>query len=191
MGKVVEKTETEEKPEIKAESKLLEDTEMNTETENLDSMPKKSSRIVKVISGVGSAYKFAWYTCLGTALTVEETVTDFSKKMAVKGAGVDLKPSLITKRFEAPKAKIDHARAEFKSKAQEKIVGVEHALDEGVNRSLHFIGVPSRKDMNQMTSLMQDMAESITELSSQLQNQKPAPASRAKKAKADGQTSVA
>ncbi|MAZ89016.1 MAG: hypothetical protein CL693_15420 [Cellvibrionaceae bacterium] len=191
MGKVVEKTEIEEKSEIQAESKLSEEGTIAMEDETLSAMDKKSSRIVKVISGVGSAYKFAWYTCLGTALTVEETVTDFSKKMAVKGAGVDLKPTLLTKRFEAPKAKIDHARAEFKSKAQEKIVGVEHALDEGVNRSLHFIGVPSRKDMNQMTSLMQDMAESITELSTQLQSQKSAPASRAKKTKTDGQTSVA
>jgi len=185
MGKVVEKTE------IEVESKLSAEDAMDMESESSIPVEKKPSRIVKVISGVGSAYKFAWYACLGAALTVEESVTDFSKKMAVKGAGVDLKPALITKRFEAPKAKIDHARAEFKSKAQEKIVGVEHALDEGVNRSLHFIGVPSRKDMNQMTSLMQDMAESITELSTQLQNQKSTPVSRAKKTKADGQTSVA
>ncbi len=155
-----------------------------------DNPEARPSRVLKVVHGVGSAYKFAWYTCLGTALTLEETVTGFSKKMAAKGSGHDFSPAMLTRRFEAPKAKIDHARAEFRSKAQKKIVGVEHALDEGVNRSLHFIGVPSRKDMNQMTSLMQDMAESITELSSQLQAQKSAPTSRSKKSKTDAQTSV-
>mgnify|MGYP003683631627 CR=1 FL=1 len=154
---------------------------------------KRRSRVVKAISGVGSAYKFAWYSCLGTAVTVEERLVDFSKKMAVKGASVDIKPSIISRTFDAPKAKITHASSELKYKAQEKITDVEQALDEGVNRSLHFIGVPSRKDMDQMTCLMKDMADSITELSSQLQSQKTvsASSSRAKKPKSEGQASVA
>jgi len=154
---------------------------------------KKGSRLIRVISGVGSVYKFAWNTCLGTAVTVEEKVVDFGKKMAVKGASVEIKSSIISRRLDVPKAKISHASAELKYKAQEKIINVEHALDKGVNRSLHFMGVPSRKDMDQMTSLMKDMADSITELSSQLQEQKVAPvvASRSKKSKSDGQASVA
>lgn len=152
---------------------------------------KQPGRVAKVISGVGSAYKFAWYTCIGTALMVEEKVVDFSKKMAAKGAETDLKTTLISSRLDAPKAKLNKAKAELKLKAQEKVADVEHALDEGVNRSLHFVGVPSRKDMDQMTSLMKDMADSITELSSQLQEKKAPAASRTKKTKTESQTSAA
>lgn len=155
--------------------------------------PKRKSRIVKAITGVGSAYKFAWYGCLGAAVTAEERLVDFSKRMAVKGASVDLKPSLISRTFDTPKAKITHASSELKYRAQEKITDVEQALDEGVNRSLHFIGVPSRKDMDQMTCLMKDMADSITEISSQLQSKKPVPGSSspAKKSKSASQTTAA
>ena len=171
----------------------METTATNQETAAAPEMADvtQPSRVAKVISGVGSAYKFAWYTCLGTALTMEEKVVDFGKKMAAKGAETDLKANLISNRLEAPKAKLNSAKAELKMKAQEKIAGVEHALDEGVNRSLHFVGVPSRKDMDQMTSLMKDMADSITELSSQLQDKKAPAASRAKKTKTETQTSAA
>jgi Poly(hydroxyalcanoate) granule associated protein (phasin) len=157
------------------------------------SVEKKGSRLIAAIKGVGTVYKFTWYTCLGTVITAEEKVTDFGKKMAARGATVDVKPSVISKRLDTPKAKISHASAELKFKAQEKITGVEQALDEGVNRSLHFMGVPSRKDMDQMTSLIKDMADSISELSSQLQDKKapPVAAGRSKKSKTDGQASVA
>ncbi|GAB3112863.1 phasin family protein [Aestuariicella hydrocarbonica] len=147
----------------------------------------------KVLSGVGSFYKYAWYTALGSALTLEENVAEFSKKMAAKGEKVELKAKTkITQKFDFPKAKLTSASEDIKSKAHEKMEDVEQIIDKGVNRSLHFIGVPSRKDMDQMTMLMKDMADSITELSTQLQEKKATSASRAKKStKADSQSSVA
>ncbi len=148
----------------------------------------------KVISGVGMFYKYAWYTCLGTAMTVEENVVEFGKKMADKGESVEASAiKKITSKFDTRKTKLISVTDDFKSKAQEKVDDVEEILDKGVNKSLHFIGVPSRKDMDQMTSLMKDMAESITELSSQLQEKKTSAASRAKKTttKSDSQTSAA
>lgn len=167
--------------------------EESLESVEVEAVVKRPSRVLKVITGVGEAYKFAWYTCLGTAVTVEEKVAVFGKKMADKGSQIDLKSQFgISSKLEAPKAKLTTAREELKTKAHETIVDVEQALDKGVNRSLHFIGVPSRKDMDQMTSLMKDMADSITELSSQLQDQKSVPAaSRAKKPKTDSQTTAA
>ncbi len=163
---------------------------------------KVPSRVSKVISGVGGAYKFAWYTWLGTAVTAEEKlkslgkgVASSSKKMAAKGRGVKITApkTAIMKQLDAPKAKLTTMKADLTTKAQGRISHVEDALDKGVNKSLHFVGVPSRKDMDQMTSLMKDMADSITELSEKLQESKP-PATRssAKKSKSDGgQTSAA
>ncbi|WP_439134384.1 phasin family protein [Pseudomaricurvus sp.] len=147
----------------------------------------------KVISRVGNFYKYAWYTALGSALTLEESVSGFGKKMAEKGEKVELKAKTkITKKFDVRKTKITSASEDIKSKAQGKMDDVEHIIDKGVNKSLHFIGVPSRKDMDQMTMLMKDMADSITELSTQLQEKKTT-TSRAKKTttKSDSQSSAA
>ncbi|MYM63628.1 phasin family protein [Pseudomaricurvus sp. HS19] len=169
-----------------------------------------SKKVTGAITKVGGAYKYAWFTCLGTAMTMEEKLTglgkdvegklvDFSKKMADKGAKAKMaSPSaMLVKKLDAPKAKLESklesAKAEIKTKAQTKITDVEEVFDKGVNKSLHFIGVPSRKDMDQMTMLMKDMAESIAELSTQLADQKPAK-STAKKTtakSADSQTSAA
>lgn len=151
----------------------------------------------KVISRVGNFYKYAWYTALGSALTLEENVSEFSKKMASKGEKVELKAkSKITKKFDVRKTKLTSASEDIKSKAQGKMDDVEQIFDKGVNKSLHFIGVPSRKDMDQMTMLMKDMADSINELSSQLQEKKSTTttaSSRAKKttSKSDSQSSAA
>lgn len=142
---------------------------------------------VKVISTVGTFYKTAWYTALGSAVTLEENISDFRKKMTAKGQRVDLKEkSVLVRRLNHRKMKLVSVGEDIKSKAQDKIEDVEEILDRGVNRSLHFIGVPSRKDLDQMTLLMKDMADSISELSCQLQDRKsPAAAVRGKKT-ADG-----
>ncbi|MBU3068429.1 phasin family protein [Aestuariicella sp. G3-2] len=146
----------------------------------------------KVISRVGNFYKYAWYTALGSALTLEENVSEFGKKMAAKGEKVELKAKTkITKKFDVRKTKITSAGEDIKSKAQEKIEDVEQIIDKGVNKSLHFIGVPSRKDMDQMTMLMKDMADSITELSSQLQEKKTTTRAKKTTTKSDSQTSAA
>ncbi len=167
---------------------------------------KLSKKVTGAITKVGGVYKYAWFTCLGTAMTMEEKLTgfskdmegklvDFGKKMADKGAKTKIaSPSaMLVKKLDAPKAKLESAKAEIKTKAQTKITDVEEVFDKGVNKSLHFIGVPSRKDMDQMTMLMKDMAESIAELSTQLADQKPAKTTAKKTTakSADSQTSAA
>ncbi|NIB39647.1 phasin family protein [Pseudomaricurvus alkylphenolicus] len=147
--------------------------------------PKKPIR--QLVGQVGNAYKFAWHTCLGAAVTAEEKITEFAREMAEKGAKVEFNPP---RRILERREKLTSASEDIKHKAQERIEDVEHMIDEGVNRSLHFMGVPSRKDMDEMTSLMKDMADSITELSSQLQAQKST-ASRAKKTSKTESTTAA
>ena len=179
---------------------------------------KFSEKVTGAITKVGGMYKYAWFTCLGTALTMEEKFTDFSKdvegklvdfgkKMADKGSKakmaspsamlvkkLDAPKAKLVAKLDAPKAKLESAKAEIKTKAQTKITDVEEVFDKSVNKSLHFIGVPSRKDMDQMTMLMKDMAESIAELSTQLADQKTTKTTTTKKTtskSADGHTSAA
>jgi predicted HicB family RNase H-like nuclease len=148
----------------------------------------KESRLGKLIAGVSSASKFAWHTCLGSAVVLEEKVVNLSYKMAEKGSEFEKQ----TKgKLDSRKTRLSSASAGFKAKAQEKIVDVEQVIDKGVNRSLHMIGVPSRKDMNQLTNLMQDMADSISDLASQIEAQKGAGARSKKTTKSASQSSVA
>ncbi len=181
------------------EQKVIENEMAELENTAKSTFYKGKQKAGKVISGVGKVYKYAWYTCLGSALTVEENLLSVGKKMAAKGEKVSSKNrKKIISTLDLRKNKVIHAREDIKVRAHEKMEGVENIIDKGVNRSLHFIGVPSRNDMDQMTSLMKDMADSITELTSQLQENTKKSASTssgasraAKKPKEDGQNTTA
>mgnify|MGYP000329475389 CR=1 FL=1 len=150
--------------------------------------PIKGSRIGKIIAGVNGASIFTWHTCLGSALTLEEKVVSLTNKMAQKGSEFEIQ----TKgKLGSRKNRLSSAGYKLKAKAQEKIVGVEKVIDNGVNRSLNMMGVPNRREMSQLTHLMQDMADSISDLASQIES-KNSTTSRGKKAvKNASQSSVA
>ncbi|BFM14705.1 hypothetical protein R50073_08880 [Maricurvus nonylphenolicus] len=150
--------------------------------------PPKESRIGKLMSGVSNVSKFAWHTCLGTAVTLEEKVVSLGYEMAQKGSEFEKQAK---DKIGSRKTRLTSTSAELKAKAKEKIVDVEHVIDNGVNKSLHMIGVPSRKDMSQLTNLMQDMADSISELATQIEAQKTAGARSKKTTKSASQSSVA
>jgi len=150
--------------------------------------PIKGSRIGKVIAGVNSASRFTWHTCLGSVLALEEKVVSLSNQMAQKGSDFENK----TKgKLGGRKNRLSSAGYKLKAKAQEKFVGVEKVIDNGVNRSLHMKGVPNRREMSQITHLMQDMADSISDLASQMESKKSVTSRGKKTVKNANQSSVA
>jgi hypothetical protein len=162
---------------------------LNAELNNEATLPPpKQSRVGKLMSGVSNLSKFAWHTCLGTAVSLEEKVVSFSYEMAQKGSDFEKQTK---EKLGSRKTRLSSTSAELKAKAKEKIVDVEHVIDNGVNKSLHMIGVPSRKDMNQLTNLMQDMADSISDLATQIEAQKTAGTRTKKATKSASQSSAA
>ena len=49
-----------------------------------------------------------------------------------------------------------------------KIHNIEHKIDKRVNDTLHWIGVPSRNDFENLTSRVNELSESVTTLVQQL-----------------------
>jgi len=171
------------------------DEATSTETEQTNASnaetpppPARESRIGKIIAGVNGASKFTWHTCLGSALVLEEKVVSLTHKMAQKGSEFEKQ----TKgKLDGRKTRLSSAGYKLKAKAQEKIVDVEKVIDNGVNRSLHMMGVPNRREMSQLTHLMQDMADSISDLASQMESKKSTGSRGKKTAKSASQSSVA
>jgi len=146
--------------------------------------PIKGSRIGKIIAGVNVASRFTWHTCLGSALALEEKVVSLTHQMAQKGSEFEIQTK-------GNKNRLSNAGHKLKAKAQEKIVDVEKVIDNGVNRSLHMMGVPNRREMSQLTHLMQDMADSISDLASQMESKKSTSNRGKKTVKSASQSSVA
>ncbi len=117
---------------------------------------KNKSKIAGAAIKVGMVYRFAWRTCLGAAISAEQAAVGWAKNMAEKGAEFE------TKAKSGAQEKLQNSP--IRNKAQEKIADLETMIDKGVNRSLNFIGVPTKKDINTLTHLIQDMADAINEL---------------------------
>lgn len=58
-----------------------------------------------------------------------------------------------------------------RAKAVDRIHDLEKRLDSGVNNTLHFIGVPSRKDFEQLESMVNELTHSFGDLTAQLRKQ--------------------
>lgn len=122
---------------------------------------KQKAIAAKAMVTLSESTKFVWRAWLGTAVTIEQRITKAAVDMAKRGQEFESKAKV-----EAVKRK-DQAKestAKMKQKAEARIDDVEQIIDRGVSRSLNFLGVPTRQDMNRLTLMVQDVAESINEL---------------------------
>lgn len=115
----------------------------------------------KSLSTVANSYRFMWRAWLGTAVTSQEAATSFAKNMAKKGEETE----------EKAKGKLNETVGEVRSSSRKlrdnalaRIDALEERVGRGMSRSLHFMGVPTRGDVDRLALLMADMSESIEEL---------------------------
>lgn len=115
-----------------------------------------------------------WQAGLGAALTVESRASDVFHRLAKKGARYQ---SLRRRQTgQQPVATDEADNTEFQSRsiresASERIHHFEHSLeaslDRGRDNTLHWIGVPSRKDFEQL----ENQVEALTHLVAAMQRQ--------------------
>lgn len=147
--------------------------------ESIEAKLKESKIVGKVSKSMTMATgmaKFGWHAWLGAVLTLEEkavaAATDLSKKgtslageLAKKGLEFeDKKIGEIKTKMAKTKEQVSEKTTGVRAKANTSINGVETMIDKSVNRSLHMLGVPTKRDVRELTALMKDMSDAINEL---------------------------
>lgn len=134
--------------------------------ETLGRSRQLASRSVKAVT---SSYRFMWHAWLGTAVTSQETATKFVVDMAKRGEDAEEKArARLNETYKEAKS----ASERMKHDAAARVDKLEARVGKTMGRSLRFMGVPSRTDMDRLTLLMADMSESIEELTA-LKDQQP------------------
>lgn len=146
------------------------------EASNVEALKKvgatSGSKIVKTFKGAASVARFSWHAWLGAALTVEEKASSMLTDFAKKGDEFEDKTfKKVSTKLKKTKGDVTEQIVEQTSGirliAQNKMSDVETIFDKGVNRSLHMLGVPTKHDVRELTSLMKDMSDAINDLSAQ------------------------
>lgn len=155
---------------------------MATETSSSESTPSNVQPIssvrgtvnysrtmaTKSFNTVANTYKFAWRAWLGTAVTGQQTATSFARDMAKKGEETE---TLARKKINDGYAEAKSASVRLREQAKTRIDVLEDKVGKGMGRSLHFMGVPTREDVDRLALLMAEMSESIDELTSMKEQQ--------------------
>jgi polyhydroxyalkanoate synthesis regulator phasin len=119
------------------------------------------SQAANALISLRKSARFAWHTWLGATITAEEFAVNATKGFAERGAEFDRRArEKLTKRVD----KATKSTEGLRKQARQGLTNVENLIDRGANRSLHFFGVPTRSDVNQLTDLIQELAESVNEL---------------------------
>lgn len=116
-----------------------------------------------------------WQAGLGAALTLESRSSDVFHRLAKKGARYQ---SLQRRRREQQRVEVVDAAAHadqahsFRESASERINHLEHSLeaslDRGRDNTLHWIGVPSRKDFEALEKQVDALTHQLAAIQKQL-----------------------
>ncbi|MEH6800902.1 MAG: phasin family protein [Halopseudomonas sabulinigri] len=108
-----------------------------------------------------------WLAGLGTYAKAGKEGADYFKKLVSEGEAVEKQgKELVSSQVEAANSRIES----FKEKVQEKTGGrfnkVEEVFDERVASTLSRIGIPSKKDIDQLSAKLDDLSAALKSLQS-------------------------
>ncbi|MEX1033008.1 MAG: phasin family protein [Cellvibrionaceae bacterium] len=124
---------------------------------------KRPSIFAKAAGILRTGTRFAWHVGLGTAVSLEEKTLEITRDLAQKGESFEAKAKAGLRE----RATLSATKA--RDRAHARVAELETAMDSGVNRSLHLIGVPSRRDIVQLEQLLEEMSVTLAELTRQTQ----------------------
>ena len=105
--------------------------------------------------------RFSWHTWLGAAIKAEELAVNTGKSFAQRGADFEKQAKKkINRQFD----KANKSTEGLRKRARKRMADIESMVERGTDRSLHFLRVPTRGDVDQLTSLIQELADSVNEL---------------------------
>lgn len=108
-----------------------------------------------------------WLAGLGAYAKAGKEGADYFKKLVSEGEAVEKQgKKLVSSQVEAANSRIES----FKEKVQEKTGGrfnkVEEVFDERVASTLSRIGIPSKKDIDQLSAKLDDLSAALKSLQS-------------------------
>ncbi|MEH6688976.1 MAG: phasin family protein [Halopseudomonas sabulinigri] len=108
-----------------------------------------------------------WLAGLGAYAKAGKEGADYFKKLVSEGEAVEKQgKELVSNQVEAANSRIES----FKEKVQEKTGGrfnkVEEVFDERVASTLSRIGIPSKKDIDQLSAKLDDLSAALKSLQS-------------------------
>lgn len=108
-----------------------------------------------------------WLAGLGAYAKAGKEGADYFKKLVSEGEAVEKQgKELVSNQVEAANSRIES----FKEKVQKKTGGrfnkVEEVFDERVASTLSRIGIPSKKDIDQLSAKLDDLSAALKSLQS-------------------------
>jgi len=111
--------------------------------------------------GLKQTARFTWHTYLGAIITAEEFAVNTTKSFARRGSDFE---GQAKEKIAKQVKKANKSTENLRKQARQRIAEVENFIERGTDRSLHMLRVPTRGDMDQLTSLIEDLADSVNEL---------------------------
>lgn len=104
---------------------------------------------------------FAWHTWLGAAVVAEEFAVKQVKGFANRGEKFE---GQARKKLSQQVDKAASSTEGLRKQARKRLTDMEGLLERGTNRSLHFLRVPTRNDVDKLTDLIQELTDSVNDL---------------------------
>lgn len=167
-------TETRSKP-IKSEPKARGVESIKPDAPEAEDVASVSASRPARMSKLRQTAQSLWQAGLGAALTIESRAGDAFRRLVKKGARYQSLRQRRRHRNEAAEieASTEHART-LKASASERMHHIEHSieasLDRGRDNTLHWIGVPSRKDFDALEKQVDALTHLVATMQGQLDN---------------------
>ena len=130
-------------------------------------LKKKIDASTSALSDVKSYARKIWLAGLGAYAKAGKEGADYFKALVSEGEAVEKQgKELVASQVEAANSRIET----FKEKVQEKTGGrfskVEEVFDERVASTLGRMGIPSKKDIDQLSAKLDDLSAALKSLQS-------------------------
>lgn len=121
-----------------------------------------TSQLKKVQENVvGSAHK-VWLASLGAASTVREETGDWFDNLVERGRTVETKGRKeLNKELKKAKNQINKTRTKVETKVEAEVETLNEKIDRQVSSVIHRFGVPSRREIRNLTERVQELTEKV------------------------------
>jgi poly(hydroxyalkanoate) granule-associated protein len=125
------------------------------------------SRLSKLGKQISVGSSALWRANLGAAVLAGRNIQAGFDRLVDEGVAFQKAQKRKKNKRHTAKGKVETG---VRSNAVARIHDIENQIDRGVNNTLHWIGMPSRKDFSEMSDKVNQLSESLDTLTTQLRD---------------------
>lgn len=130
-----------------------------------DAQEEPQSLFTRLSDRIGDTVMTAWCAGLGAAVITERTAMQTFEKMVKEGQGLRKQArKRVDKRVDSVKDQAEGVRL----RAVDRLHDIEERIDNGFSSTLQRFGVPTRKDFEELSRLVNELSCSVDNLAQQL-----------------------